>query len=93
MWRKAPGEWLLVAPTNQCELDDMIRRIQNNARAANRSPVGETLPELVLEVIGTWRIGAQDDEFVARFAAALQPTELECAARPEVRGSGVMNHA
>ncbi len=73
--RTQPHTWLLVAPTNQRDLDPMMSRLARAWEQANRNRPTGALPAIVLEVLGTWRFGIEQKQLIERFEAEWQPLQ------------------
>jgi len=73
VFRTLPHNWLLVAPTNQCDLSPLTSRL---ARAwdhiYNKRPSG-ALPPIALEIVGTWEFADDIDGLLERFDDELRP--------------------
>ncbi len=75
LFRAAHGRWLLVVATSQGNPDEIIDQLRDNQREANRNRPGEALPDIDLQVVGTWRVSDESGEFIRQFEAALQTAE------------------
>ena len=77
---RQPSSWLLVAAANRQELDPLLRRIAKARVDTNRNRVGEELPEIEFEDLGTWRSADQAEEFIRNFKTEFDTT---AKSRPE----------
>lgn len=66
---RRPGSWLLVAATDRHELEPLLHRFDKARADANRNRVGDELPEIEFEVLGTWPSTTQSPEMFRRFSA------------------------
>ena len=70
LFRIAPHRWLLVAASNQSELQQLVDRVQSARTEANQNSPCTTLPEVEFDRLGSWRAGEERGGFVDRFVAA-----------------------
>lgn len=75
LFRTAPHRWLLVAAANQEDLQPLIERVQRARAESSRSRIGEILPRLTLESVGSWSVDEESGVFVESFMAAESPPE------------------
>lgn len=67
LFRKAPNVWLLVAASNQLELECLLERLNEVWNAENRNRLDAALPSLNMEVMGGWQVSEKREELMARF--------------------------
>lgn len=67
LFRKAPNVWLLVAASNQLELECLVERLNEVWSAENRNRLDAQLPSLNVETRGGWQVSDNRAEFMTCF--------------------------
>jgi signal transduction histidine kinase len=76
LFRIGLSRWLIVLPVNECEITTFRERLDKAICDENRNRFDEPLPDIRLNVLGTWRVARNHDEILNRLSAALQSTEV-----------------
>ncbi len=71
----APNSWLLLTLLPKEELGALAMRVEQARLETNRNRVGDELPDLGLERIGTWRLASERDALVANTLAQFDNRE------------------
>jgi signal transduction histidine kinase len=71
LFKQRRDSWLVAAATNQKGVRELVRRLQEMHQQSNESRP-HPLPQLRIEIRGTWGISGQKSELIHNFEAALR---------------------
>lgn len=72
--KTGPSQWLIVLPVARNLIEAFLQRADKAIGEANRNRLGEPLPTIAFQPLGTWSI-CKHDELLARVRAALHSEE------------------
>jgi signal transduction histidine kinase len=75
LFRIGTARWLIVVPMAKTEIAALRMRLEQAFGAANQNRLGESLPDIHLNMLGTWSVTSEQNEILSRLSAALEPNE------------------
>jgi signal transduction histidine kinase len=70
-----PYRWIVMTWCSEEEIEPMLARVRNELSETNRNRPGAKLPEIKLDVHGTWRVKSESQEILDACEAEVAPAE------------------